>query len=85
MIFLLEYDRERGKLVEIRTFNAADRRYAQTERLKRELALNMSGVCREVVLLEAENQKALQRTHQRYFKTAAELAEYDVTDLPADG
>lgn len=80
MIFLIEYDRDEGKLLEIRQFSSADRRYAQRERLNRELLLNMSGVCREIVLLEAENQKALERTHRRYFKTASELAECDMTE-----
>ena len=35
---------------------------------------------REVVLLEAEDRKALERTHRRYFKTAAEILESKVED-----
>ena len=59
MIFLVEYDRQKGKLVSLQTFSAADRLFAQSQRLKRELYLNECGVSREVLLLEAENQKAL--------------------------
>jgi hypothetical protein len=81
MIFLIEYDREQGKLVEIRPFPDYDRQFAQRERLSRELELNRNGVVREVVLLEAENRKALERTHRRYFRTAAELAECNVEEI----
>ena len=72
MIFLLEYDRREGKLVSMRSFSDADRRFAQKERLSRELDLNAHGVAREVVLLEAADQEALERTHSRYFKSAEE-------------
>jgi hypothetical protein len=81
MIFLLEYDREQGKLLKIRSFPEHDRKFAQRERLQRELELTRSGVFREVVLLEAEDQKALERTHRRYFRTAAEILESH-PDLP---
>jgi len=80
VIFLIEYDRTQGKIIDLTPFPDYDRRYAQRERLKRELALNTNGVSREVVLLEAEDRKALERTHQRYFKTAAELAECEVNE-----
>jgi hypothetical protein len=38
-----------------------------------ELDLNSQGVEREVVLLEAETEEALRRTHRRYFENLAEL------------
>jgi hypothetical protein len=38
-----------------------------------ELDLNRRGVEREVVLLEAENEEALRRTHRRYFEDLAQL------------
>jgi hypothetical protein len=38
-----------------------------------ELDLNSRGVEREVVLLEAENEAALRRTHRRYFEDLAQL------------
>ena len=80
MIFLIEYDREQGKLLDIRPFSRHDRKYAQCERLTRELELARHGLVREVVLLEAEDRKALERTHRRYFRTAAELAECNVDE-----
>ena len=82
MIFLIEYDRRQGKLLEIQPFPDYDRKYAQRQRLKRELELALSGVVRDVVLLEAEDRKALERTHQRYFKTATELLESEVGEYP---
>ena len=80
MIFLLEYDRQHGKLLNIEEFSGHDRKFAQKRRLQRELELNASGVVREVVLLEADDLKALQRTHKRYFKTAAEMLESKVEE-----
>ena len=42
-------------------------------RLNLELDLNRRGVDHEVVLLEAENEDALRRTHRRYFETLRQL------------
>ena len=80
MIFLIEYDREQGKILKLEPFPDSDRKYAQHERLIRELELSRHGLVREVVLLEAKDQKALERTHRRYFKTATELAESDLDE-----
>jgi hypothetical protein len=81
MLFLLEYDRAQGKLLKIEDFPEHDRKYAQRERLKREFELIRSGVVREVVLLEAVDRKALERTHRRYFvETATEILESKVED-----
>ena len=82
MIFLLEYDRQAGKLSEIQEFPERDRKYAQRQRLLRELELAQWGVVREVVILEAEDRKVLERTHRRYFKTAAEILESKVDSIP---
>jgi hypothetical protein len=38
-----------------------------------ELELNRLGIEREVVLLEADTEEALRRTHRRYFEGLAEL------------
>jgi hypothetical protein len=78
MIFLIEYDRGEGKLLDVGEFSDRDRKHAQQQRLTRELELAGQGLVREVVLLEAEDRKALERTHRRYFKTAAELLEHEV-------
>lgn len=73
MIFLLQYDRSRGKLVEMRTFK--DWKEAYEARLDLELRLNRPGIRNEVVLLEAPDEAALRRTHGRYFYSVTELAE----------
>jgi hypothetical protein len=75
MIFLLEYDRKRGTLCQIKSFSASDRARAQRERLDRELGLCRSRQAREVVLLEAADEQTLRRTHKRYFNTPRELVE----------
>ena len=74
MIFLIEYDRERGRLVTIEPFKDSDRKKAYESRLQLELDLNLKRIENEVVLLEAATEKALWRTHGRYFKDLAELA-----------
>ena len=74
-IFLVEYDRTAGNLVSIQEFPAADRNKASAYRIGRELELHKSGVRREVVILEAESESALWRTHQRYFQDVRQLVE----------
>lgn len=75
MIFLIEYARDKGRIVSLRTFEETDRRTAQEARLELELGLHRSGVNHEVVLLQAENEAALRRTHQRYFDDLRHIAE----------
>jgi cell fate (sporulation/competence/biofilm development) regulator YmcA (YheA/YmcA/DUF963 family) len=74
MIFLIEYDRSRGVLSSISTFDDAERAAAENERLKRELELHRTHQQREIVLLQAESEAALQETHRRYFADVATLA-----------
>ena len=73
MLFLIEYDRTRGEIVTFREFEGEESRSAEQARLEMELDLNRRGVEREVVLLEAENEQALRRTHRRYFESLTEL------------
>jgi hypothetical protein len=73
MIFLIEYDRDRGRLLRIESFSASDRKRAQDSQLNLELELNRKGIENEVVLLEAASEQAVRRTHRRYFETLAEL------------
>jgi hypothetical protein len=73
MIFLIEYNRTQGRIVTIRQFDDEQRREAEDSRLDIELALNRKGVNHEVVLLEAEGEDALRRTHQRYFADLTQL------------
>ena len=73
MLFLIEYDRGRGEIVTFKEFGDEESRSAEHARLEMELDLNRRGVEREVVLLEAENEEALRRTHRRYFEDLAQL------------
>ncbi len=73
MLFLIEYDRSRGEIVTFKEFEGEEARSAEQARLEMELDLNRRGVEREVVLLEAENEEALRRTHRRYFEDLAQL------------
>jgi hypothetical protein len=74
MIFLIVYDRPAGRVESLRTFSDSDRRDAETVRLDTELDLNRRRIDREVVLLEAETEAALRKTHRRYFEGVKELA-----------
>jgi hypothetical protein len=77
MMFLIEYDRSRGKLSSIESFDDSDRVAAENARLWRELKLHRNGVQREIVLLQAASEDALRETHRRYFEDIATLAEFD--------
>jgi hypothetical protein len=74
MIFLIEYDRQLGVVVEVRRFPDAERPRAEEARLELELTLGRQRVDREVVLLEALSEEVLRRTHRRYFEALSELA-----------
>lgn len=73
MLFLIEYDRNHGRIVKLEVFEDSERQKAEDSRLEIELALNRRGVEREVVLLEAATEEALRRTHRRYFEDLDEL------------
>jgi len=75
MFFLLEYDRRKGKLVDIASFHNVDRTKAENQRLVLEMELHKLHVDREVVLLEASNEDALRRTHRRYFENARQIGQ----------
>lgn len=77
MVFLLDYDRKSGKLLEFKAYDDHERAEAQRARLRIELSAKrdiLAGL-REVVLLEADDASVLQRTHQRYFRSAKEIVE----------
>jgi hypothetical protein len=74
MLFLIDYDRRAGRIVELRQYEDSQRAIAIEERRKLELGHNASGVERELVLLEAEDEAAIRQTHRRYFADLAELA-----------
>lgn len=74
MVFLIEYDRERGRIVSIKSFADSNGERAEESRLQLELELNLKGIGNEVVLLEAASEEALRRTHRRYFEDLTELS-----------
>lgn len=73
MLFLIEYDRNRGRIVTFRKFHDVERQKAEDARLEMELERNRPGTEREVVLLEAATEEAMQHTHSRYFEGLPEL------------
>jgi hypothetical protein len=83
MLFLIEYDRAEGRLVRLHPFADAEADAAKHARLELEIALHRAGVEREVVLLQADSEDVLYRTHRRYFASLAELAA--APNLPDNG
>ena len=73
MLFLIQYDRQKGQLVRLDKFNDSERRTAEKARLTLEIDLNRRQIHDEVVLFQAEDESALRRTHRRYFEDLAEL------------
>ena len=73
MIFLIEYDRHRGRMISLREFADSEQQQARVARLQREIELHYLKTEREVVLLEATTEEALRRTHRRYFESLPEL------------
>jgi hypothetical protein len=74
MIFLIEYDRNKGQIVTIRSYQNSERSNAESLRLSVELSLRNKGVEHEVVLLEAADENALRKTHRRYFEDLTQIA-----------
>lgn len=75
MIFLIQYDRRRGKIVSLTPYGNEQQEAAEDDRLQLELKLDRGGPDHEVVLLEAESEEALRKTHRRYFESAQEILE----------
>jgi hypothetical protein len=74
MIFLIDYDRKKGRLVQLRAYEDSDRKLAEQARLELELSFGRVGKLHEVVILEARDESALRTTHRRYFEDLAGLA-----------
>ena len=72
--FLIVYDTAAGEILELKRFGALQRALALSKRFARELAERDRRNI-EVVLLSAESEDELRRTHSRYFESSAELAE----------
>ena len=77
MIFLIEYDRSCGKLIQLQPFADADAAHARTRRLQLELERMSSNVGHEIVILEAASESQLRKTHRRYFEGLEQLANPD--------
>ena len=75
MLFLIEYDRASGTLSQIQSFSNADFTQANSVRLELELARLASGSDREIVILEADSESQLRRTHRRYFESMESLVD----------
>ena len=73
MIFLIEYDREIGRIATMHEFSDSDRNIAEKQRIEMEIRLNEKHIDHEVVLLHAATLDALKLTHNRYFADLAEL------------
>jgi len=73
MIFLIEYSRSKGIIVTRKVFEGREREKAANARLDIELDLHKRRVDHEVVLLEAESEEALRRTHRRYFEDPTQI------------
>ena len=73
MIFLIEYERSKGRLLRFTAFKDSESGEAEAARLELELSLQREGVEHEIVILEAEDEQMLRRTHRRYFESVEEL------------
>jgi len=74
MIFLIEYNRQKGRVLTFKKFKDSDRTKAEKKRLELELALNQENVDHEVVLLEATTENLMRHTHRRYFESLNAIA-----------
>lgn len=79
MIFLLEYDRPRGELVQLIRFGDNQQEEARNRRIELEVQLNAEEVRHEVVILEAASEGDLRLTHRRYFLGLEQLSISPVT------
>lgn len=73
MLFLIEYDRSRGRITTFREFSALEKEKAEESRIELEIDLHRRAIPHEVVLFEATTEEDLRRTHRRYFENLAEL------------
>ena len=67
MIYLVQYDPSKSKLISFRSFEDADREEAFRLRLDLELECARVGLDHEIVILDAASESDLRDTHCRYF------------------
>jgi hypothetical protein len=77
VIFVIQYNRSRGRIEQLHAFTDEERGAADTVRahLERAAIVREGRTDVEVVTLEAESEEALLRTHRRYFADLKQLAE----------
>ena len=73
MLFLIEYNRKQGRIVNLERFVDSDRREAQDRLLELELKFRAKDVEHELVLLEADQEETIRKTHAHYFYDLPEL------------
>jgi hypothetical protein len=73
MIFLIDYDREHGRLC-VQEFPDSERAIVQQRQAILERDALAAGNDREIVILEARTRAEIETTHARYFKTLRELS-----------
>lgn len=81
MLFLIKYDRTGGKLIQISHFSTNDTGSATKARLELELMQIKSNDNHEIVILEAESEDQLRKTHRRYFESISTLADPNTSIL----
>ena len=81
MIFLIEYDRTHGTLLQLKRFAPEESVEANQARLGLELERMGAGLEREIVILEAVSEAQLRKTHRRYFESINSLVDPN-TPLP---
>lgn len=70
--FLVEFDRLSGKLIDLRRFESSNDALSGRFQAERR---HPRGSSIEVVVLSAESETDLRRTHARYFMSATQLVE----------
>jgi hypothetical protein len=68
MIFLIQYDRRTSKPVFMQRYEDSNRLRAQNDRIELEVEANKQGLAHEIVLLEADSEVTIRKTHARYFE-----------------
>ena len=66
MLYVIHYDRQKAKTVDIFPFEKHQREWAYQKRRELEIAHNSLGN-REIVLIEANDEAQLRKTHAKYF------------------
>ena len=73
MIFLIEYKRSAEELVTFRRYEESQRQQARRDQLDLELDRNRHRIENEIVILEADDEATIRRTHRRYFESMRQL------------